>query len=83
MVPIWSHRVPIWSHRVPIWPHRVPIWAPNINWGHNLGPQLIIGPLGPLFIYFGGPGALIYLFWAPWGPQLFIYLWALRALVGP
>ena len=57
-----------------------PNWGP---WGLNLGPNLYIGPPGPLFIYLGAPGAHIYLFWGPWGPQLFIYLWALLTLVGP
>ena len=70
-----------------------PIWAPIPMLGPNLGPNPYFGPqFGPQFNY-GAPGALIYLFGlprgpylfilGPWGPQLFIYLWALRALVGP
>ena len=80
--PRWLGQGPIGSLYAPIGSPQGPIWAPNINWGPKLGPQLIIGPLGPLFIYLGAPGAHIYLFLGPLGAPI-IYLWALRALVGP
>ena len=60
-----------------------PIGAPIHISGTNLGPNLIMGPLGPLFIYLGPPGPLFIYFGPPGGPNyLFIYgpLWALRAL---
>ena len=60
---------------------QVPILGPQP--GSRARAQIyILGPnLGPNLIG-GGPGALIYLFWAPLGPPI-IYLWAPKGPCGP